>query len=176
MNSFKLGEKKINHVGVIVSDIDAAVRRAWHEFGVGPWRLDAIGENVPMWYCGKPTQVIQRMAFGNIGELFVEMIQPVSGDSCMMDFLKEAGGGMHHIGFICENQEEMEETAIYLRKCGYQEIHLAREVGPMGDGDAYFFDTRETLGFILEVSAPITITQEMIDSETYYPPREVRDK
>jgi len=176
MQTFKLGEKTINHVGVIVGDLEEAVKKAWHEFGVGPWRMDSIVENVPMWHCGKPTRVVQKMAFGNIGSFYIEMIQPVSGDSCMMDFLKESGGGMHHVGFICENKNEMEETAEYLKKCGYKEIHLAREVGPMGDGDAYFFDTRDALGFILEVSAPITITQEMVDSETYYPAREICNK
>jgi len=100
------------------------------------------------------------------------MIQPLpAADSPCQDFLKMTGGkgGLHHIGFICDSLEEMEEIAQYLRDQGYKESLLAREVGPAGDGDAYFFDTQETLGFILEVAAPITITQEMIDRERWYP-------
>lgn len=172
MTVFDLCGEKIGHVGVVVPDRDAAVKRAYHEFGIGPWRLDENPDTVPTWHYGEPTKNPQKLAFASWGDLQIEMIEPLpEADSACQDFLKMTGGkgGIHHIGFITESLEEMEELAQRLRDQGYAESLLAREVGLAGDGDAYFFDTQETLGFILEVAAPITITQEMVDREQWYP-------
>ncbi len=170
MEQFKISDKKISHVGVIVKDVEASIKKAQEDFGLDPkaFRRDTI-KDVPGWYHGNHFRFTQKMAFINVGGMEIEMIQPVSGDTCMMEFMKNNGNGMHHVGFVCRNAEEMEEIAQYLRDKGYDEIHLAREVGPLGDGDGYFFDTREALGVILEVAAPITMSQEMIDAGVYYP-------
>lgn len=172
MEKFNICGKTPGHVGVVVPDIEAAVRRAWEEFGIGPWRLDESGPDIPTWHYGVKAPNPQKLAFAAWNGLQIEMIQPLPGaDSPCADFLKLTGGvgGIHHVGLICDSLEEMEEIAEYLRNKGYRESLLAREVGLAGDGDAYFFDTQATLGFILEVAAPITITPEMIARERWYP-------
>lgn len=32
----------IMQVGIVVRDLDATVRRYWHELGIGPWRIYTI--------------------------------------------------------------------------------------------------------------------------------------
>lgn len=78
---------KINHVAIVVADIEAAL---------GFWR-DALGlelshiEDVP----SQKSQV----AFLPLGDSEVELVKPTSDDSGAAKFLAERGGGMHHLSF-----------------------------------------------------------------------------
>ena len=77
--------KKINHVAIVVSDIES---------GLTFWR-DALGlqldhvEDVP-----SQKSVV---AFLPIGDSEVELVKPTSDDSGVAKFLADRGGGMHHL-------------------------------------------------------------------------------
>jgi methylmalonyl-CoA/ethylmalonyl-CoA epimerase len=77
--------KKINHVAVVVGDIEQAL---------GFWR-DALGleldhiEDVP-----SQKAVV---AFLPVGDSEVELVKPTTEDSGAGKFLTERGGGMHHL-------------------------------------------------------------------------------
>jgi methylmalonyl-CoA/ethylmalonyl-CoA epimerase len=79
--------KKINHVAIVVADIEQAL---------GFWR-DALGleldhvEDVP----SQKAQV----AFMPLGDSEVELVQPTDPNSGAGKFLAERGGGMHHLCF-----------------------------------------------------------------------------
>ncbi len=83
--------KKINHIGVAVSDIDGSLAF---------WR-DALGmqvdhiEDVPS---QKATVV-----FLPVGESEVELVHPTSDDTGVAKFLAERGGGVHHLCFEVED-------------------------------------------------------------------------
>lgn len=170
MEAFDFSKIRIGHVGVLVEDVEKAVTTMWEQFGIGPWRLDTLSPDVPTWNRGRRVGSVQKMAFGKIGGMEVELIQPVEGnETYMLEEIKAKGTGMSHAGFVCDSLEQMEEMAQELRDAGYEEVHHAIEVGPAGDGGNYHFDTRSALGFFLELAEPITITQEMIDREVWYP-------
>ncbi len=86
---------KINHVAVVVPDIDAAL---------GFWR-DALGlqvdhiEDVPS---QKST-----VAFIPVGGSEVELVTPTSPDTGAAKFLNDRGPGMHHLCFEVDNLDEM---------------------------------------------------------------------
>ena len=86
---------KINHVAIVVADIDAAL---------GFWR-DALGlelshiEDVP----SQKSQV----AFLPLGDSEVELVKPTSDDSGVAKFLAERGGGMHHLCFEVNDLDAM---------------------------------------------------------------------
>jgi len=77
--------KKVNHVGVVVEDIDAALSFWQDALGI---RLDHVEE--------VPSQKVQ-VAFLPVGESEVELVQPTSQDSGTAKFLQERGQGMHHL-------------------------------------------------------------------------------
>jgi len=77
--------KKVNHVGVVVEDIDAALSFWQDALGI---RLDHVEE--------VPSQKV-RVAFLPVGESEVELVQPTSQDSGTAKFLQERGQGMHHL-------------------------------------------------------------------------------
>jgi methylmalonyl-CoA/ethylmalonyl-CoA epimerase len=87
--------KKINHVAIAVSDVDASLTF---------WR-DALGltvdhvEDVPS---QKATVV-----FIPVGESEVELVRPTSEDTGVAKFLAERGGGMHHLCFEVDDIEGM---------------------------------------------------------------------
>lgn len=90
--------KKINHVAIAVSDVDASLTF---------WR-DALGlavdhvEDVPS---QKATVV-----FIPVGESEVELVRPTSEDTGVAKFLAERGGGMHHLCFEVDDIEGMLEV------------------------------------------------------------------
>ena len=87
--------KKINHVAIVVADIDESLKF---------WR-DALGielshiEDVP----SQKAQV----AFLPLGDSEVELVKPTTDDSGAAKFLAERGGGMHHLCFETDDVAAM---------------------------------------------------------------------
>ena len=86
---------KINHVAVVVSDIDQALKFWQDAMGI---EVDHI-EDVPS---QKST-----VAFLPVGESEVELVKPTSAETGAGKFLAERGGGMHHLCFEVDNIVEM---------------------------------------------------------------------
>ncbi len=86
---------KINHVAVVVSDIDNALSF---------WR-DTLG--LPLRHIEDVPSQKAAVAFMPLGENEVELVQPTSDDSGSAKFLHERGGGMHHLCFEVDDIEEM---------------------------------------------------------------------
>ncbi|HBF41415.1 MAG TPA: methylmalonyl-CoA epimerase [Anaerolineaceae bacterium] len=86
---------KINHVAVVVSDVDAALTFWQDALGI---RLHHV-EDVP--------SQKSAVAFLPVGESEVELVKPTSEDSGVAKFLAERGGGMHHLCFEVDDIEGM---------------------------------------------------------------------
>lgn len=78
---------KINHVAIVVGDIDAALNFWQNALGL---KLDHV-EDVP--------SQKSAVAFIPVGDSEVELVKPTSEDSGVAKFLAERGGGMHHLCF-----------------------------------------------------------------------------
>ena len=76
---------KINHVAVAVKSIAEA--RQFYEQGLG-LVMSAIEE--------VPSQKV-RVAFFQIGEVKIELLEPASDDSAVAKFLEAKGPGLHHV-------------------------------------------------------------------------------
>lgn len=86
---------KINHVAVVVPDLDNALN-FWKE-GLG-LELNHI-EDVP--------SQKSAVAFFPVGDSEVELVKPTTDDSGVAKFLSERGGGMHHLCFEVDDIEGM---------------------------------------------------------------------
>lgn len=77
--------KKINHVAVVVEDIESA-RSFWEDaLGIGMHHVEDV-----------PTQKA-KVGFFPVGEGEIELVQPTDPESGTAKFLNERGGGMHHL-------------------------------------------------------------------------------
>lgn len=89
----------INHIGVVVRDRDEAIRRYTESLGIGPFR--AFEADFPDTQIrGAPVPATLRIAFGNLGVVLFEIIEPGEGRSIHRDFLERYGEGIQHLGFV----------------------------------------------------------------------------
>lgn len=77
--------KKINHVAIVVSDIENSLKFWRDALGI---ELDHIEE--------VPSQKAM-VAFLPVGDSEIELVKPTAEDTGAGKFLAERGGGMHHL-------------------------------------------------------------------------------
>ncbi len=87
--------KKINHIGIVVSDIDEALKFWQDAMGIHLHHIEEV-----------PSQKVA-VAFLPVGDTEIELVKPTSGDTGAGKFLQERGGGMHHLCFEVDDIEGM---------------------------------------------------------------------
>jgi methylmalonyl-CoA/ethylmalonyl-CoA epimerase len=100
--------KKINHVAVVVPDIEASLAF---------WR-DALG--LPLHHIEDVPSQKAQVAFLPAGEGEVELVKPTSEDSGTAKFLSEKGPGMHH---LCLEVDDIEGMLVQLKAKGVRLIN-----------------------------------------------------
>ncbi|MFH1638930.1 MAG: VOC family protein [Chloroflexota bacterium] len=122
---------EFHHVGVIVPDMDEAVRY-YESLGIFTFQPE-FGS---------------RLRFAQVGAHRIELISPTQGQPIFQEFLDAKGGGMHHIAFTVDNLDA--ETA----KLAAKDIPvITSRRRPEGGGIA-FFDIRKYGGVIIELMQP----------------------
>ncbi|HOO58350.1 MAG TPA: methylmalonyl-CoA epimerase [Anaerolineaceae bacterium] len=106
---------KINHVAIVVQDIDAALNFWEQTFGL---ELDHV-EDVP--------SQKSKVAFLPLGESEIELVQPTTSDSGLANFLEKRGEGMHH---ICIEVSDIDATLAELKSKGVRLINEVPEELP----------------------------------------------
>lgn len=106
---------KINHVAIVVQDIDAALKFWEQTFGL---ELNLVEE--------VPSQK-SKVAFLPLGESEIELVQPTTTDSGLVNFLEKRGEGMHH---ICIEVEDIDATLAELKSKGVRLINDVPEELP----------------------------------------------
>ena len=80
-------------IGVIVRDLDRTVKVLSEVFGLGPFRTimwpPPDRADFERTYRGKPGDFTSRMAFTEIGPIELEIIQPLTGESTLTEFLND---------------------------------------------------------------------------------------
>jgi methylmalonyl-CoA/ethylmalonyl-CoA epimerase len=133
---------EVGQIGVVVRDLDRAVAFYQSTFGVGPFRVqEAEAPNV--WDRGEEKHIKARLGFAMMGQVELEFIHILEGDSVHLEFLREHGEGLHHLGFRVKDFQAKLEQA---KAMGFEVL----QTGPMGRFYAYL-DTRQHGGVILEL-------------------------
>ena len=142
--------KNFVQIGVVVADVDQATHYLSEIFGIGPFRVidwpPEGREDIQKFYHSEPGDFAARMAFTEVGPVELELIQPVSGRSVWADFLREKGGGIHHIRF---NVNEIESVQAYL--AGYDILPIQHGSGIRPGTMWMNFGSEEKIGFVIEV-------------------------
>jgi len=100
--------KHIDQMALIVRDLEASLRRYWEMLGIGPWKVYTYGPPlVPrMTYRGRAQSYRMRLAFTQVGDLQLELIQPLSGENIYQEHLERHGEGLHHFGVFVATLDE----------------------------------------------------------------------
>jgi catechol 2,3-dioxygenase-like lactoylglutathione lyase family enzyme len=101
-----LANTTVDHVGIVVADIDKVIASFQDIFGV---TVPAAREVGPLALKGNvPNAAASRIKFTNlaIGDLGIELMQPVAGPGPHRDHFDKFGQGMHHVGFLIKDQQK----------------------------------------------------------------------
>ena len=102
-----LGTRVITQIGIIVRDIDA-VSQVYADFlGVEKpgWRWTDGYEKANTELYGKASDARAKLAFFNMGQVQLELIEPDENPSTWREFLDKHGEGVHHIAFVIKDMD-----------------------------------------------------------------------
>ncbi len=142
------GFKKIVQVAIVCRHIEATSKR-WATFlGVEAPKIITTkpGKEVHMVVRGKPSNAQVKLAFIQTGQVVLEMLQPLGGDSSWQEGLNENGESVHHIAFQVEDLEKSVETC---KSLGFPVIHQGRY--DSDDGTYLYLDSKKQLGVTVEL-------------------------
>jgi len=145
--------KKFLHVGVVVKDLERTLDTLTDVFGIGPFKIldfppkDEESE-IEMAYHGKPADFSAKFCFADMGNIELEIIQPISGKSVWFDFLEKHGEGIHHIKFLLS---DLQETKQYLDEYNFELTQSGSAVGVNKGKTWAYFGTEDKIGFVIEV-------------------------
>ena len=126
---------KLNHLAIVVDDMDAALR-FWRE-SLGLTQAGEI-ESVP-------AEEVD-IAFLSLGDAHIELIQPTTDDSGVAKYLAKRGPGMHH---LCLEVPDLEASLESLNAAGCE---LINDEPRLRDGRRYaFIHPKSTGGVLLEL-------------------------
>ena len=127
--------KQINHVAIVVEDIQASL---------GFWR-DALGLELHEMRDVPAEQ--SKIAFMPLAGSEIELVQPTSDDSGIAKYLAKRGPGIHHVCLEVDDIDGMMQT---LKAKGIQLINEEARVA--ADGKKYaFIHPKSTGGVLVEL-------------------------
>jgi hypothetical protein len=88
---------RVDQVGIVVRDVDSSVKEYEKFFGEGSFAVFE-GEQPAILGDGREIMIKGRLAFAQLGDVQVELIQILEGPSIHVDFLEQNGEGIHHVG------------------------------------------------------------------------------
>lgn len=137
---------KVHHLGVVVRDLEKSVKSYWEEFGIGPWNIWTYAPPLTRetTFFGKPVEHKFRIAETTIGNLNLELMMHLEGDTLYKQFLARNGEGLQHIGYATNDIESALQNC---RKAGIGVI----QGGKFGKDSYYYLDTEAKFGITMEL-------------------------
>jgi hypothetical protein len=136
-------------IGIVVSDVNKAMEGYRDLLHIKKWNINhvdtAIGKGVDFHKNGKPIEARAKIAWANIGDVELELIEPQDRDSLYAEFLREHGPGIHHVML---GTPDYDGCLDHMKK---------QNVATIGGGALQstrfqMFDTQRLLGFICEIA------------------------
>jgi catechol 2,3-dioxygenase-like lactoylglutathione lyase family enzyme len=109
-----IAQGPVTQLAWVTENLDATAALLSRGFGVGEWtRLPEIHFDPE--HCrfrGRPADFVVDVALAYAGELQLELIQPVRGESIYTEFLARSGPGLHHLCFEVDDLAAARESAL----------------------------------------------------------------
>jgi methylmalonyl-CoA epimerase len=133
--------KRVSHLGFAVRDLDAAVDLYRDVFGL---------ELEHRWIA--EADRMEAASF-RLGDLEIELMQPLEADSPIGRFLDRRGEGVHHVAYKVEDVADALKTA---RSAGLEAIDSAPRRGGDGRTRIGFLHPRSTHGVLTELEEDVS--------------------
>ncbi|MCK4836788.1 MAG: methylmalonyl-CoA epimerase [Candidatus Aminicenantes bacterium] len=86
--------KKIDHIAIVVENIDEEIKKYQEILGLSFSGTEVVAD-----------QKVKTALF-DIGDLHIELLEPLGDDSPVSNFLTKRGGGIHHIAYEVDDIQE----------------------------------------------------------------------
>ena len=141
-----LNKYAVNQLAYVVDDIEAVARAHAELFGSGPFlHRGAASEEVT--YRGEKTTVTMETAYGQLGDLQIELIKSLTDGA---DIYNETGRfGFHHVSIWVDDVEEA------LKDFAAVGCEPAMYMLAGGGLPVFYVDCTELLGHFVEIHMPI---------------------
>ena len=130
---------RIDHVGIAVEDLDAAVKLYEDTFGMPLVHRETVEE-----------QGVEAVLL-DVGDGHIELLRPLSDDTPVGKFLAKKGSGMHHVAYAVS---DIDRAIAELTERGVELIDKEARVGIRGSRVA-FLHPRSTGGVLTEIVEPV---------------------
>ena len=134
--------------------------------GIGPWRIYTFDSTTvtDRTYRGGAADFAIKVCFADVGDLALEIMQPLYGPSIFQEYLDTHGEGIQHIAFDCGEKPWADRIAEFGSR-GFPSVQSGRFV----DANAFaFFDTEKATGTTFETYS-IPAGFEWPEPESWYP-------
>jgi methylmalonyl-CoA/ethylmalonyl-CoA epimerase len=129
---------RIDHIGVAVEDLDAAIDLYGGSFDMKEQRRETIEEQ------GVEAVLLE------VGEGHVELLRPLSPDTNVGKFIERHGPGMHHVAYATD---DIDQTLGAIREAGLRLIDEEPRIG-IGGARIAFLHPKSTGGVLTELVEP----------------------
>lgn len=146
MTDGALGTTTVTQVGIIVQNIESKAR-AWSDILGLPIPQIIITDTADIAqtnYQGQPSTARAKLAFFHLGQVDIELIEPIGESSTWKDQLNEHGESLHHIAFQIKG---MGDKLAYLDSKGLPLVQRGEYTG----GRYAYVDGNAQLGCIVEL-------------------------
>ena len=111
----------ISHIGIVVEDAEKAADFYERVFGVGPFTTKVYDMSEGSYFLidGKPAAAKFKAAIAFSGDVFIELVEVMEGETNHTQFLRKNGEGLQH---LCFGVDDMESTVIALKSEGLEPI------------------------------------------------------
>ncbi|MFJ5964954.1 methylmalonyl-CoA epimerase [Bacillus sp. NPDC093026] len=130
---------QIDHIAIAVFSIKDTSQTLRELFN---WRFSVVQEI--------PDQLI-RASFASLGDIHIELIEPMSDDSKLHTFLTKRGEGLHHIAL---KSDDLKYHLKNFDQLGVQLLQKEAEKGADGKRIA-FISPKEASGVLFELCEPL---------------------
>jgi methylmalonyl-CoA/ethylmalonyl-CoA epimerase len=129
---------RVDHIGVAVEDLDAAIALHERDYGMALVHREVIDE-----------QGVEAVLL-DVGENHVELLRPLREDTPVGRFLAKRGPGLHHVAY---QVADVDSTLAALRERGLQLIDQEPRIGIRGSRVA-FLHPAASGGVLTEIVEP----------------------
>ena len=138
--------RRIIQVAHLVQNLDVAMERYVRILGIEPWSVYTF-EAPKLRECTyreKPSDAAWRLALSWVGNVQLELIENLRGETVYTAFLKNKGEGLHHI------KEWVDDCEAALEHYCSKGIGVIQS-GKFEDDEFYYLDVESELGIIYEI-------------------------
>jgi len=108
---------KINHVGIVVKDINEAKERYSKLLGIKTWYESVYDDKLDLYYHGEKRNCDVKLYFGGKGSTTIELIETSGDPNIYNRFYEKHGESVHHLMYMTKN---LDQTIEEMAKEGYK--------------------------------------------------------